>query len=126
MPASHRIAALLATAAVAVASAPALAQSGGAGDQQYVDPFSGQSQQPSKPKTSKRSTTTTPAPAPAPAVSGSSTSGTGTSSTTADPTSSSAQTLPRTGMDAGFVAAIGLALLLTGVALRVRLRDERL
>jgi LPXTG-motif cell wall-anchored protein len=117
VPDRRQIAAVLAVLALGIAPGAALAQSGGAGDDQYVDPIGGNSQQqnsggsnpsggssngPALSNTPALSAQATPA-APAPAA-------------------SSGQTLPRTGMDAGAVAAIGLALLLAGAALRVRLR----
>src|SRR6058998_2079406 len=45
VPARRRIAAVLAVLAVGIAPGAALAQSGGAGDDQYVDPIGGNSQQ---------------------------------------------------------------------------------
>src|SRR5512132_1771941 len=44
VPARRRIAAVLAVLAVGIAPGAALAQSGGAGDDQYVDPIGGNSQ----------------------------------------------------------------------------------
>jgi LPXTG-motif cell wall-anchored protein len=121
VPDRRLIAATLAALALGLAPGAAFAQSGGAGDDQYVDPLGGNSQQqssggsnssggssngPTLSNTPSLSAQATPA-APAPAA-------------------SSGQTLPRTGFDAGFVAAMGLTLLLSGAALRRRLRDERL
>src|SRR5438477_12287737 len=45
VPARRRIAAILAVLAVGIAPGAALAQSGGAGDDQYVDPIGGNTQQ---------------------------------------------------------------------------------
>jgi hypothetical protein len=45
VPVRSRVAALLAVLAVAIAPGAAFAQSGGAGDDQYVDPLGGNSQQ---------------------------------------------------------------------------------
>jgi hypothetical protein len=122
--ARRRIAAALAVAVMAIAPGAALAQSGGAGDDQYVDPFgSGNSQQHSGSGSKGSSGTSTgPALSSTPSLSASSP----TTTTTAPAAAASGQTLPRTGMDAGLVAAFGLALMLTGVALRLRVRDERL
>ena len=123
MPVRRRAAALLAVLAVGIAPAAALAQSGGAGDDQYVDPIGGNSHQHSG-GTSNGSggsgTSTGPALSATPALSAAS-----SQAAPAAPVASSAQTLPRTGLDTGAVAAIGLALLLAGAALRLRLRDDR-
>jgi hypothetical protein len=112
----HRIAAALAGLTLAVAPAAARAQ-GGAGDQQYQDPFgAGQTQtapkaqQPSAPLSQAPPVTSAPAtPAPQTAR-----------TATAAPTAQGQ--LPRTGLDVRLVAAAALVLLLAGVALRLRLR----
>ena len=104
--------------AVALAPAAARAQDG-AGDQQYTDPFAGQSQPKPKPKPTAPAQqaqpsqqqaapqTTTPAPAPAPAA------------TVQQPAAGSRE-LPRTGFDVVPVALLGVALVLAGLALRRR------
>ena len=115
MPSAVRIGALIAILALLVPSA-ALAQSdgdGGAGDSQYQDPFGTQTQ--SKPSTpaqqqqpAQQQTTPQPTPdhtAPAPAA------------TAPAAQTRAAQPLPRTGFDVLPVAAIGLLLLLGGLAL---------
>ena len=113
VPAPRRIAAVAVSLAVALAPAAASAQDG-AGDQQYTDPFAGQSQPKPKPKPTAPAQqqtqqaapqTTTPAPAPAPA--------------TQQPAASSRE-LPRTGFDVIPVALVGVALVLAGLALRRR------
>lgn len=113
VPAPRRIAAVAVSLAVALAPAAARAQDG-AGDQQYTDPFAGQSQPKPKPKPTAPAQqqtqqaapqTTTPAPAPAPA--------------TQQPAASSRE-LPRTGFDVIPVALVGVALVLAGLALRRR------
>jgi len=119
VPAPRRIAAVAATLAVALAPAAARAQDG-AGDQQYTDPFAGQSQPKPKPKPTApaqqqtqpaqqqtQPQTTTPAPAAAPAA-------------TAQQTGASSRELPRTGFDVIPVALVGVALVLAGLALRRR------
>jgi hypothetical protein len=122
--ARRRIAAVLAVLAVGIAPGAALAQSGGAGDDQYVDPIGGNSQQHngggSKGSGSSGGTATGPSLSATPTLTASSSQPAATT-----PVASSAQTLPRTGLDVGVVAAIGLALVLAGVAVRLRLRDER-
>jgi LPXTG-motif cell wall-anchored protein len=116
--AAHRLATLLAAAALITAPATAFAQ--GAGDQQYQDPFGGQQ--------SGSGTQTTPnvqqTPPPlAPTVSTPS----GSAGTPASPGTSSAQpgSLPNTGADARLLAAFGLGLLIAGIGLRLRTADER-
>jgi LPXTG-motif cell wall-anchored protein len=115
---------MLAVLALGVVPAGALAQSGGAGDDQYVDPIGGNGQQHSgggsKGSGSSGGATSGPSLSAAPSLSASS----GQPAPAAAPAASSGQTLPRTGFDAGAVAAIGLALVLMGLALRRRLADE--
>jgi LPXTG-motif cell wall-anchored protein len=124
VPARRRIVALLAVLAVGIAPSAALAQSGGAGDDQYVDPLGGGSQQQQQQDSSSNSSggsSNGPSLSSTPSLNAQA-----SPSTTASPTATAAQTLPRTGVDARAVAAIGLALVLAGVALRRRLADERL
>jgi hypothetical protein len=119
----RRLAALT-TALFLAAAAPAGAQ--GAGDEQYEDPFSGQDEQeqeepapapePAAPEAAPAPEPAAPEAAPAPAAE------------TADPTQpATAQPaqLPVTGAETGLVALAGTVLLAGGVALRVRLRDQR-
>jgi LPXTG-motif cell wall-anchored protein len=141
------LAAPLVVAAALVAPSAALAQ-GGAGDDQYADPFGsspGQSQSPShqggsSPATHPHRTGTGTSPS-VPSGAGSSTSSATTQSSTSTsattpaatttatgPTASAAgassQQLPYTGADAGLIALTGALLLGGGVALRVRLRES--
>jgi hypothetical protein len=111
VPLRRRIAAVLAVLAVAVAPATALAQSG-AGDDQYVDPIGGGGGQ-TQPSQSA------PAPSSGPSLS-TSPSLNSAPATSVAPAATGPQ-LPRTGFDAGVVAAAGFALLLCGLALRRRL-----
>lgn len=115
VPAPRRIAAAAISIAVALAPTAARAQDG-AGDEQYTDPFAGQSQPKPKPKPTpvqpvphqqlpSQQQTTSQAPAPAPA---------------AQQPAASSQELPRTGFDVIPVALVGLALVLAGLALRRR------
>lgn len=119
VPAPRRIAAVAASLAVALAPAAARAQDG-AGDQQYTDPFAGQSQPKPKPKPtapaqqqtqpSQQQQTTPPAttaPAPAPAAA-------------AQQPAAASRELPRTGFDVVPVALVGIVLVLAGLALRRR------
>jgi LPXTG-motif cell wall-anchored protein len=119
VPAPRRIAAVAVSLAVAAAPAAARAQDG-AGDQQYTDPFAGQSQpkrtpkptapaqqaQPSQQQAAPQTTTPAPTPTPAPAAT--------------QPSAASSSELPRTGFDVIPVALVGVALVLAGLALRRR------
>ena len=119
VPVRRRIAAVLVVLAFAIVPGAALAQSGGAGDDQYVDPIGGNSQQQDNGGSNGPSggSSTGPALSNSPSLSAQA-----TPSTTAP--ASSAQELPRTGLDAGVVALAGLVLVLAGVAVRLRLRDD--
>src|SRR3954453_8225596 len=116
VPDRRLIAAVLTVVALAIAPGAALAQSGGAGDNQYVDPLGGNPQQQSSSGSSSSGGSSN-----GPTLSGTpSLSAQATPSASAPAASSSGQTLPRPGLDAGVVAAMGLVLLLAGVALRRR------
>jgi hypothetical protein len=117
VPSRRRIAAVLAVLAVASAPATALAQSGGAGDDQYVDPIGGNTQQQGGGGSNSSGTSTGPTLSTAPNLSA--------SSSQPAPAAPVAQELPRTGLDARAVAAVGVALLLLGIGLRRRLADDR-
>jgi hypothetical protein len=113
----RRLAALTAAALLAAPSA-ALGQS--AGDEQYEDPFAGDEQ--SQPQSQEPEPTATPAPqepapeptAPAPVPE---------TAPSPEPGAEPAE-LPRTGLDAGPVIAVGAVLLAGGVALRLRVRER--
>ena len=119
VPAPRRIAAVAVSLAVALAPAAARAQDG-AGDEQYTDPFAGQSQPKPKPK-----------PQPAPAQPGAALPAAGRAADDdararagsrrggAAPAAASRE-LPRTGFDVVPVALVGVALVLAGLALRRR------
>jgi LPXTG-motif cell wall-anchored protein len=117
VPDRRLIAAVLTVVALAIAPGAALAQSGGAGNNQYVDPLGGNPQQQSSGSGSSSSGGSSNGPT---LSSTPSLSAQATPSASAPAASSSGQTLPRTGLDAGVVAAMGLVLLLAGVALRRR------
>jgi LPXTG-motif cell wall-anchored protein len=95
---------------------PGTALAGGAGDDQYEDPFGDE----------PAGTTTQSAPAPAePAPSETEAQGDQAAAEAAPSASAPAPaTLPRTGADAGLAAIGGGALLLAGLALRRRTADE--
>jgi hypothetical protein len=97
-------------ATVAVASGPGSS----AGDQQYVDPFGGSTTPASHPSP-------TPAPTIAQPTAVSTTTTTTTvvaSATTPAAASDPSPTLPRTGLDVSLTVAVGLGLLVGGLALR--------
>jgi LPXTG-motif cell wall-anchored protein len=103
---------LLCIAALACAlAAPSAALAQGAGDEQYQDPFGDEQSEPTP--------TATPAPAQS-APSAPAPTATPSASTAQAPTQAApapAQ-LPRTGVDAGWVALAGAVLLAAGLALR--------
>jgi LPXTG-motif cell wall-anchored protein len=83
------------------------------GDEQYRDPFAGQDQ--GQDESTQQDGTAAPAPAPTPAPTASAPA---TDPATGEPIATVADTLPRTGSDAGWVAAAGLLLIAVGAALR--------
>ena len=106
-----------ATVAALALSTPGAAFAQSAGDDQYRDPFGEENQQQDQsggdtgetaPDTSGESA---PAPAPAPTP-------TPAPSTGTEPTATVAGELPRTGLGAGLVAALGVVLLGAGIGLR--------
>jgi hypothetical protein len=110
------LAAVLALVAAGPAAPAALAQS--AGDDQYEDPFAGQDPGGSEEEPQPEPEAPAPAPeAPAPAPEAPATPESG-------PASSQQPELPRTGLDAAPILAIGAVLLGGGIALRVRLRER--
>ena len=114
---------LAAISAALLLAAPASAFGQSAGDEQYEDPFAGQDQQ------EQPAATPTPAPgepepaAPAPAAPSQTPETAPAPAPTGEPGEPPAE-LPRTGLDAGLVLAIGAALLAGGVALRLRVRER--
>lgn len=126
MPPVRTAALALCAAALALPGA-AHAQSGGAGDQQYADPFGAQTSG-GKPRAGK-----TPPPPSAsnglsqsPDLGASGSQGT-TGSTGAPPSHAPATApgqLPNTGHDPRLLTLAGLALLLAGIGLRLRSADE--
>ena len=109
----HALAALLAAALACAAPAAAVAQN--AGDEQYADPF-GKTQDKKKSSSGNQGSQGSAGQGTA----GSSQPTTQSAPTTqaSQPTASPAQTLPRTGLPAGLVAAAGAALVGGGVFLR--------
>jgi LPXTG-motif cell wall-anchored protein len=125
VPARRRITALLAVLAVAVAPAAAPAQSGGAGDDQYVDPIGGSPQTQNggggssgSGSSGSNGSSTAPSLSASPSLSS-------TQAPAAAPAATGGNTLPRTGFDAGAMAALGFTLLLMGLGLRRRLLHDR-
>jgi LPXTG-motif cell wall-anchored protein len=112
VPAPRRTAIAAVTAALALSPATALAQNG-AGDEQYSDPFSGQST-PSKPKTQSSPAQAQPAPhQQVPSTPQAATP----SAAAAAPTTAAGAQLPRTGYDVLPLALLGVVLLGAGVVL---------
>lgn len=115
----HRIAWLLAAAALAL---PAAAWGQSAGDEQYEDPFAGEDQEQPEPTPTPAASTPDPGvtqsaqPAPAP------TATTAPTVTTAQSSPAAQEQLPRSGADEGLVALAGGVLLASGLALRRRTR----
>ena len=102
-------------------AAPSAALAQGAGDEQYEDPFGDeQSQQEPAPTATPAPAQPAPAPAqPAPAQPAPSTPA------PAPAQASASQQLPRTGVDAGWIALAGAASLAAGLALRRRADLQR-
>jgi LPXTG-motif cell wall-anchored protein len=132
MPARPRIAAFVALLLALAPPAGALAQSGGggAGDSQYQDPFGTSTQ--AKPSTPPKPAPAAPQPAPQQAAPTPATPPAAASTASAAPAPAAAatqaapaQTLPRTGFDVLPVAAVGLVLLLGGLALWRRPHADR-
>ena len=104
-------------------AAPSAALAQGAGDEQYEDPFGDeQSQQDPAPTATPAPAQPAPAPAqPAPAQPAPS----APAPAPAPVQASASQQLPRTGVDAGWIALAGAASLAAGLALRRRADLQR-
>jgi LPXTG-motif cell wall-anchored protein len=101
-----------------VLALPGTALAGGAGDDQYQDPFGDEA--PAETPQESAPQQAEPAPAPA-AESGSAGAG---AQAAAPSAAAPAQTLPRTGGDPGIAAIGGGVLLLAGLVLRRRTADD--
>jgi hypothetical protein len=110
------LAAVLALAAAGPAAPAAVAQS--AGDDQYEDPFAGEDQGGGEEEPAPE------APAPAPEAPSSTAPEPEPAAPAAQPGSPQQPELPRTGLDAAPILAVGAVLLGGGIALRVRLRER--
>jgi pyruvate dehydrogenase E2 component (dihydrolipoamide acetyltransferase) len=95
---------------VLVLALPGTALAGGAGDDQYQDPF-----EDPPAESAPESTTPEPEAAPAPQAA---------PAQAAPSTQAAAPTLPRTGAEAGITAVAGGVLVLAGMALRRRTADD--
>jgi LPXTG-motif cell wall-anchored protein len=114
VPARRRIAALAATLAVAIAPGAALAQNGGAGDEQYEDPFQNES-------TPKSTTKPKPTPVqPVPHQQVETPQQQAEAQAAPAPAAQAGGELPRTGLDLAPLAAAGIALVAAGLLLRRR------
>ena len=110
---------LIIVALLCALAAPSAALAQGAGDDQYQDPFGDEQSQ------EEPTPTATPAPAPAqPAPAQPAPAQPAPAPAQAPPTAQSQQ-LPRTGVDAGWIAFAGAALLAAGIALRRRAHVQR-
>jgi LPXTG-motif cell wall-anchored protein len=118
VPAPRRIAAVAACLAVALGPGAALAQTG-AGDDQYADPFSEQSQPAPKPKPKPK---TPVQPVPHQQIPSQQEEQPQTTTSTAPPTGSAAGSgeLPRTGLNLVPLVLAGLVLVVAGLTLRRR------
>jgi LPXTG-motif cell wall-anchored protein len=134
MRATRRLAAPLAALIFAAAPATAIAQN--AGDEQYQDPFSNNSQSGGGGGSSNSGSSGSTQNSGSTGTTGSGVAGTqaqlqatpstsATSPTTSSQAAGSSGQLPRTGLDVGLVAALGAVLLLGGLALRRRSADAR-
>ena len=135
MPRARSIATALSAAALTLPSAALAQGQSGAGDDQYSDPLggsgtSGQSSggSSSAPASSSGGSSLSQSPnlgssGSAPSASGS-TAPAPTSASGAPLTSTAAGTLPNTGSDPRLLILAGLALLLSGLGLRLRTADE--
>ncbi len=105
----------LAVAGTVLALLPAAAAAQSAGDEQYSDPFAGQSPSATPAPTQAPANGAQPAQAtPAPAA----------AAPAAGNAPAQAAQLPRTGWDAVVPGALGLVLMSAGVALRARVRRD--
>jgi len=110
-----------ALAAALFLSAPAGALGQSAGDEQYHDPFAGQDQARDEGgRGDQGGGSPPPSPSPAPPPAPTTTAAPTESTTTAEPIATTADTLPRTGSDAVWVAALGLLSIAAGAGLRRR------
>jgi LPXTG-motif cell wall-anchored protein len=118
VPAPRRIAAVAACLAVTLGPGVARAQNG-AGDDQYADPFSEQSQPAPKPKP-KPKTPVQPVPHQQPPSQQEAQPQTATSPPAPTGTAADSGELPRTGLNLVPLALAGVALVAAGLALRRR------
>ena len=133
MPGARRVAIALSAAALTVPAAAFAQGSSGAGDDQYNDPFEGggtSSGQTTSGSQTGSSGSSGSGLSQSPDL-GSSQTSSGTAGTTAAPaaatttgTAPAAATLPNTGSDPRLLILAGLALLLSGLGLRLRTADE--
>jgi len=109
---------LIIVALLCALAVPSAAFAQGAGDDQYQDPFGDeQSQEEPTPTATPAPAPAQPAPAqPAPAQ---------PAPAPASAQSAQSEQLPRTGVDAGWIAFAGAALLAAGIALRRRAHLQR-
>ena len=125
MARSRRLATLLSAAALVVPAGAFAQGTAGAGDDQYEDPFAGSG------TTTDQTTTGSQTPSGGgstltqdPDLGGESSGTTSGTTGTTGSTGTAAGTLPNTGSDPRLIILAGLALLLSGLGLRLRTADE--
>ena len=126
MPRARTVAIALTAAALAVPSAAFGQGSSGAGDDQYEDPFENGGNTPSQTTTGSQTGGGGSTLTQDPNLGGSTTTSPTTTPTTS-PTftgTTTTSTLPNTGSDPRLIILAGLALLLSGLGLRLRTADE--
>jgi len=125
MARSRRLATLLSAAALVVPAGAFAQGTAGAGDDQYEDPFAGSGTTTDQTTTGSQTSSGGGSTLTQDPDLGGETSGTtsGTTGTTGS-TGTAAGTLPNTGSDPRLIILAGLALLLSGLGLRLRTADE--
>lgn len=126
MPRARSVAIALSAAALAVPSAALGQGSSGAGDDQYQDPFENGANTPSQTTTGSQSGDRGSTLTQEPDLGGSETSPTTPPASDRGPGTApgTPATLPYTGSDPRLLILAGLALLLSGLGLRLRTADE--
>ncbi|MCW2990992.1 MAG: cell wall anchor protein [Solirubrobacterales bacterium] len=125
MPRAHSVAIALSAAALAVPSAALGQGSSGAGDDQYADPFDNGNTSTTQTTTGSQTSGGGSTLSQDPNLGGSpTTSGTSTTAPSATGTTTPTTALPNTGSDPRLLILAGLALLLSGLGLRLRTADE--
>jgi LPXTG-motif cell wall-anchored protein len=129
MPRARSLAVLLVATTLSAPAAAFAQGSGGAGDNQYQDPFSGKGGGSSTTTGSSGSSSSSATSSQSGALSQTPNLGSSSSTVpapaTAPASTTASGTLPNTGSDPRLIVLAGLALLLFGIGLRLRTADER-